>query len=97
MIEVTQGAATFLTGLRSANNIPETYGVRFYNQVTDDGSAAVAIAFAQAPAEGDQVLGPEKKLPVYVAPDVAQEMDDAVLDVEGDQGSERFVILAPSG
>ncbi|HEV2451205.1 MAG TPA: hypothetical protein VGS62_04700 [Streptosporangiaceae bacterium] len=96
MIEVTKGAANLLTEVRTTNNIPETYGLRFYNSVADDGSAAVAIAFAQAPAQGDEVLT-EKQMPVYVASDVVQEMSGATLDVEGDGGSQRFVILAGSG
>ncbi|MGH2717481.1 MAG: hypothetical protein ACRDJU_02735 [Actinomycetota bacterium] len=96
MIEVTKGAVNLLTEVRSAQNIPESYGLRFYNKVENDGSAAVAISFAQAPAQGDKIIT-EQQLPVYVAPDVVQEMSDAVLDVEGDADSQRFVILANSG
>ncbi|HWD08401.1 MAG TPA: hypothetical protein VHA57_04820 [Actinomycetota bacterium] len=96
MIELTKGAANLLTEVRSANNIPESYGLRFYNKAGEDGSSAVAIAFAQAPAQGDEVIT-EMQLPVYVASDVANEISDAVLDVEGDAGAQRFVILAGTG
>ena len=59
--------------------------------VAADGAAAVGIAFAQGPVEGDQIIT-EKALPVYVAPEVAHELGDAVLDVEGEPVPQRFVI-----
>ncbi|HEU5002351.1 MAG TPA: iron-sulfur cluster biosynthesis protein [Actinomycetota bacterium] len=95
MIQVSERATSVLNELREAQDIPGTYGVRFYQQVDEDGSAAVAISLAQAPAQGDQVVM-ERELPVFVAPDVAAEISEAVLDVEGEAPRQRFVILTPS-
>ena len=91
MIEVTQGATNLVNELRAAQGIPDSYGLRFYSQAAADGAAAVGIAFAQGPVEGDQIIT-EKALPVYVAPEVAHELGDAVLDVEGEPEPQRFVI-----
>ena len=91
MIEVTQGATNLVNELRAAQGIPDSYGLRFYSQAAADGAAAVGIAFAQGPVEGDQIIT-EKALPVYVAPEVAHELGDAVLDVEGEPVPQRFVI-----
>jgi Fe-S cluster assembly iron-binding protein IscA len=94
MIEVTQGATNLVKDLRAAQGIPESYGLRFYAETSVDGASAVGIAFASGPVEGDQVVG-EPVLPVYVAPEVAPELGDAVLDVEGEPVPQRFVIRTP--
>jgi Fe-S cluster assembly iron-binding protein IscA len=94
MIDVTQGATNLVNELRAAQGIPDSYGLRFYGETGADGAAAVGIAFASGPVEGDQVVG-ERVLPVYVAPEVAPELGDAVLDVEGEPEPQRFVIRTP--
>jgi hypothetical protein len=51
----------------------------------------VGIAFAQGPATGDEVVAAQE-LPVYIAPEVANELGEAVLDIEGGAAAPRFVI-----
>ena len=51
----------------------------------------MGIAFAQAPATGDEVIVAQE-LPVFVAAEVAAELGDAVLDVESEAEVPRFVI-----
>ena len=91
MVQISQGATEVLNTLRSTEGIPESYGVRFYSEKDRDGASAVGIAFAQGPATGDEVIVAQE-LPVFVAPDVASELGDAVLDVEGGAAVPRFVI-----
>jgi hypothetical protein len=95
MVQISQGATEVLNTLRSTEGIPESYGVRFYSEKDRDGASAVGIAFAQGPATGDEVIVAQE-LPVFVAADVASELGDAVLDVEGVEGgaaaAPRFVI-----
>jgi Fe-S cluster assembly iron-binding protein IscA len=91
MVEISQGATEVLTAVRSAEGIPESYGVRFYSEKDPDGASAVGIAFAQGPATGDEVIAAQE-LPVFIAPEVAQELGDAVLDIEGGAAAPRFVI-----
>ena len=77
MVEISQGATEVLTAVRSAKGIPESYGVRFYSETDREGEASVGIAFAQAPATGDAVVAAQE-LPVFVAPEVAEELGAAV-------------------
>ena len=91
MVEISQGATEVLTAFRSAEGIPESYGVRFYSETDREGEASVGIAFAQGPATGDEVIAAQE-LPVFIAPEVAQELGEAVLDVEGGPAEPRFVI-----
>ena len=91
MFQISQGATEVLNTLRSTEGIPDSYGVRFYSEKDHDGVSAVGIAFAQGPATGDEVVVAQE-LPVYVAADVASELGDAVLDVEGGAEVPRFVI-----
>ena len=93
MIEITAGATALLNDVRFAEGIPESYGLRFYSEDQGEGGDAVGIAFAKAPAEGDQVAQQEQ-LPVFIAPEVAAELTAAVLDVEDtpDATSQRFVL-----
>jgi hypothetical protein len=91
MVQISQGATEVLNTLRSTEGIPDSYGVRFYSEKDRDGVSAVGIAFAQAPATGDEVVVAQE-LPVFVAAEVASELGDAVLDVEGGAEVPRFVI-----
>jgi hypothetical protein len=93
MVEISQGATELLNAVRSAEGIPETYGVRFYSETDRNGASAVGIAFAQGPVTGDEVVV-AKDIPVFIAPEVAQEVGDAVLDVDAGGGSPQFVIRA---
>jgi hypothetical protein len=94
MVEISRGATELLEAVRTAEGIPETYGVRFYSEREADGTEAVGIAFAQAPVTGDEVVVTPQDLPVYIAPEVAGELGEAVLDVENGAGPPRFVIRA---
>jgi Fe-S cluster assembly iron-binding protein IscA len=91
MVQISQGATEVLSTLRSTEGIPDSYGVRFYSEKDRDGGSAVGIAFAQAPATGDEVIVAQE-LPVFVAAEVAAELGDAVLDVESEAEVPRFVI-----
>jgi hypothetical protein len=91
MVEISQQATELLTAVRSGEDIPDTYGVRFRSEKAQDGSDAVGIALAQGPVTGDEVVL-DQALPVYVAPEVSQEVSNAVLDVEGGPENPQFVI-----
>lgn len=80
MLQVSDSAATVLADARAAQEVPDSYGVRVFSQPGDDGQAAVAIAFAESPVEGDQISA-QAGTEVYVAPDVAEAVSERVLDV----------------
>src|SRR5919202_1008510 len=80
MLKLSRDAAKILTDARSEADVPTNYGLRIFAEPGVDGSN-LAIAFAPGPESGDEV-SEQDGLPVFVARDVAEPLDDAVLDVE---------------
>jgi Fe-S cluster assembly iron-binding protein IscA len=61
--------------------MPEHYGVRISAAGPNSNQAAFQFGFVEEPMAGDQIAETEGP-PVFVAPEVADSLDDAVLDVE---------------
>lgn len=80
MLKLSRDAARILSDARTEASVPGSYGLRIFAEPTADGSN-LAVAFAPGPERGDQVTE-QDGMPVFVAPDVAKPLDDAVLDVE---------------
>ena len=81
MLQVTNSAVSVLEEARVAQQLPESFGVRVFARTGNDGQAALALAFAEEPAEGDQVTE-HSGTEVYVAPEVAEPLAEHKLDVE---------------
>jgi Fe-S cluster assembly iron-binding protein IscA len=81
MLELTATAAATLSDLRSQTGFPDNFGVRIFRSVTPDAQAGVQFDFVEGPEPDDQV-GEAEATPFYVAPEVAQPLDNAVLDAE---------------
>ena len=86
MLTITQNAEQALDAVVAAENAPEGAGVRISQGVGADGRAAVGLAVAPAPEPGDAVVD-DANVPVFLAAEVADLLDDKILDaqVEGDQ------------
>ena len=86
MLTITQNAEQALDAVVAAENAPEGAGVRISQGVGADGQAAVGLAVAPAPEPGDAVVD-DANVPVFLAAEVAELLDDKILDaqVEGDQ------------
>lgn len=95
MLQITHGAATFLSELRRGQDVPDTYGLRVFPESTEPGEVTIGLGFTDAPAEGDQVTE-QDGLRVFVAPELASPLDDAAIDVSGDDESTRLV-FRPQG
>ncbi len=94
-MQVTSDAANVLAEARQAQELPEEYGVRVFAHADDTGQASLALAFADQPAEGDQVTEQEGT-EVYVAPELAESLSESTLDVtDGPNGPE--LTLVPQG
>jgi Fe-S cluster assembly iron-binding protein IscA len=81
LLQVTDQAIGVLREARAAQEVPDTYGIRVFAQADESGQAELALAFAEQPAEGDQVTegdGTE----IYVAPELAEPLAESMLDVE---------------
>lgn len=84
MLQLTSLAAATLTRTREQEGLPEHFGVRIFaapNPSSDSQQRAVfGFGFVEGPQDGDAV-GETDGTPYYVAPEVADSLDDVVLDV----------------
>jgi Fe-S cluster assembly iron-binding protein IscA len=95
VLQITHGAATFLSELRSGQDVPDTYGLRIYPETTEPDEVTVALGFTDAPADGDQVTE-QDGLRVFVAPELAAPLADAAIDVSANEEATRLV-FRPQG
>jgi Fe-S cluster assembly iron-binding protein IscA len=86
VLTITPDAERALDSVVSAENAPEGAGVRISQGVGADGQPAIGLSLAPEPEAGDEIVD-DASVPVFLAPDVADLLDDKVLDahVEGDQ------------
>jgi Fe-S cluster assembly iron-binding protein IscA len=95
VLQITHGAATFLSELRRGREVPETYGLRVFPESTKPGAITIGLGFTDTPLEGDQVTEHDG-LRVFVAPELAAPLEDAAIDVTGDNGTPRL-LFRPQG
>jgi Fe-S cluster assembly iron-binding protein IscA len=94
MLQITPEATGVVRAMREERGIPEDYGLRVYSDSTDDGQQAIRLGFADEPFEGDQVNeGDAAK--VFVSPDLAEALEDIVIDVD-QAGEETRLVLRPT-
>ena len=84
MLQVTSQAAETLTRAREKEGLPENFGVRIF-AAPDPGAnsqqaSVYGFGFVDGPQDGDAV-GQTDGTPYYVAPEVADTLNDVVLDV----------------
>ena len=86
MLTITENAERALDAVVAAENVPEGAGVRISQGVGADGQPAIGLALAMTPEPGDSVVE-EANVPLYLATEVTELLDDKVLDaqVEGEQ------------
>ena len=100
MLQVTIQAAATLSRAREKEGLPEHFGVRIFAAPDPSSNSHQAaprsvygFGFVDGPQEGDAV-GQTDGTPYYVAPEVADSLDDVVLDV-ADAGN--LVLLRDRG
>lgn len=87
MIQVTPEAANHLLRLRSERGFDPKSAARF---IRNDGR--VGLTFAPAPQPGDRVVEDVDSIPVCVAPDVVDALDQATVDARAEDGKMVLVI-----
>lgn len=84
MLQVTSQAAQTLNRAREKEGLPENFGVRIFAapdpSANSNQASVYGFGFVEAPQDGDAV-GQTDGTPYYVAPEVADSLDDVVLDV----------------
>ena len=90
MLQITPDAATFLSELRRGHDMPDTYGLRVFPESTASGKVSIGLGFTDDPLDGDQVTE-QDGLRVFVAPELAEPLDDAEIDVAAEDGTSRIV------
>ncbi|HWB71566.1 MAG TPA: hypothetical protein VG452_05045 [Egibacteraceae bacterium] len=90
MLHVSENAAAALENVRSTEGLPESYGVRLSGGQEAGGDIVVRLAFVETPEEADQVTE-QSGTEVYVAPEVAEPLSTAVMDVRDSDAGLQFV------
>lgn len=89
MLQVTSQAAQTINRAREKEGLPENFGVRIFAapdpSANSNQASVYGFGFVEGPQAGDAV-GQTDGTPYYVAPEVADSLDDVVLDV-ADTGS----------
>ena len=96
MLTLTPNAANVLTETKSRQGIPEDAALRVAAAPTTDGEEpGITLGFVDAPMDGDQI-GEAHGMSVCVAPEVAEALDGARIDVH-QQDDEARLVLVPAG
>lgn len=95
-MQLTQAAAQQVTIAREAQGVPDTFGLRVFGEPQASGGTALGLAFAEVPAEDDQVIEQEG-LRVFVAPEVAGPLTSVALDVEETPEGAKLVLTQQEG
>ena len=90
MLQITPDAATFLSELRRGHDMPDTYGLRVFPESTAPGEVSIGLGFTDDPLDGDQVTEHDG-LRIFVAPELAEPLGDAEIDVTAEDGTSRIV------
>lgn len=95
MLRVSENAAAALENVRSAEGIPESYGVRLSGGQQPSGDVVIDVAFVEAGEDTDQVTE-QSGTDVYVAPELAEPLSTAVMDVQDSETGLQLVFRPQS-
>jgi Fe-S cluster assembly iron-binding protein IscA len=91
MLQLSEGATKHLIRLRAERGVDPAAGARFVPSGT-----GVGLAFAPSPESGDQVIEGEE-ISIYVAPQLAGKLDEAMIDVSAKDGRTGLVLRRKAG
>ena len=96
MLQMTDRAADLLRNLRREAQLPDEAGVRVFSESAKTGEPTLSLGFAPDPAPGDQVAEHDG-LRLFVAPELAEPLSEAVMDVMAAQDGESQLVFRPAG
>jgi len=95
MLLVTDQAATLFREILAREEISGD-AIRLVARSTEDGSTRIVLTTVDRPTEAD-VPTQADGVDVFVAPELATDVDGAVLDAEVTEAGDRFVLRPPDG
>lgn len=96
VLQVSDSAVAVLREARDQQEIPDNYGVRVFAEADEQGEAALALAFAEQPADGDEVTQSDGT-PIYVAPELAEPLAESLLEVEETSDGPQLTLVPQEG
>jgi Fe-S cluster assembly iron-binding protein IscA len=99
MLQITESAVGLLKKVRADNNVPESAALRIQPvESPQQDQADIGFTFTDGPESQDQTITDVPDLEVYVAPELATPLSEAVLDtVETPGGTELQLRVEGSG
>ena len=80
MVRVSNSAVALCEEIRRIQEIPESLGIRIFGEDNERGGMDIRLAFTDDPEVADLHLE-EHGTQFFVAPDVAEPLEDSVIDV----------------
>lgn len=91
MLKLTQSAADALQQARDEQDVPDDYGVRVSAQAGPDGQTGLAVGFAEAPAETDEVTE-QAGTELYVAEELTGPLSESLIDMQDTERGPQLVV-----
>lgn len=90
MLSITSSAASVVGDIREQQEVPEGFALRVFPQDTPEGTQ-ITLAFSPSPNDDDLVTETDGTK-VYVAPDLAETLSDAIIDTQATPQGESLII-----
>lgn len=91
MFQLTHAAALEVADVRRAQGVPETAGLRVFEQPNSNGERSFGLAFSESPFKDDEISEQEGTR-VFLAPEVAIPLAESALDVESTPDGPKLVL-----
>lgn len=95
MLSMTSSAADAVNEICEERGLPIDVGVRVYNAARNNGQGEVQMAFVAEPMAGDAVTEAEGRR-LFLAPDVAEPLADAVIDALETPQGKQLILRQPA-
>ncbi len=79
MLQITEAAEAVIRQVRTENEVPDTAVLRI-TPVEVPGGAGIGFTFTDAPTEGDRDISRGPEFTVFLASELVQPLDNAVLE-----------------
>jgi Fe-S cluster assembly iron-binding protein IscA len=94
MLTLTPGAREIVRVMLAEAGAPQGAGLRIAADQGGDGAESLSLALAEAPEDGDEVLGSEDA-PVFLEASAAELLDGAILDAHRHDDHVHFELATP--